>query len=59
MTWIDVKVKKPKRGERVILCDRNKTICLGLLSKKGAYCTENLWVLTHVTHWMKLPEPPE
>jgi len=68
MEWISVKEQLPK-GECIAIGYQNEMI-IGYISGDvnlaftgrmgtGFICTNDHETLTHVTHWMPLPEPPK
>ena len=55
--WIPVKERLPERFETVIVCLDDNTRSIAFLSEGDVWIA--MWVLSGVTHWMPLPEPPK
>lgn len=61
MEWISVKERLPQSGQCVILYSVKSGVAEGAwLESKGHY-EQWRWnaIMTNVTHWMPLPEPPK
>lgn len=70
MEWISVKDKLPENGQRVIaFCSSTKKTFVALFESNSDYKSVYWWhegarnalycVVSKVTHWMPLPEPPK
>ena len=62
--WISVKDELPPKHLRVLLMNGHRMVASGHLTYVKAKCGTSLWCMdgvnrNDVTHWAKLPEPPE
>lgn len=59
MEWISVKDQLPE-GECIAIGYQNE-VMIGYINETVGWiqCENDHEVLTHVTHWMPLPEPPK
>lgn len=58
--WIPARIKLPDKFDDVILFDRVKGVKFGYMSSgKLFYEQSGNQGLSHVTHWMPKPKPPE
>lgn len=55
--WIPVTDGLPERFETVVVCLDNNTRSIAYLSNGDVWIA--MWVLSGVTHWMPLPDPPK
>ena len=56
--WISIEDKLPKLNIPVLVCDKQKRVCVRALI--GWWTGTPVWTRHKydVTHWMPLPEPP-
>lgn len=61
MNWIKVTDRLPDSGECVLLYSPKFSVCEGAWLSEVGYFEQWRWnsMLTNVTHWMPLPEPPK
>lgn len=59
--WISVNDRLPDPLEDVLVIDSNGNIFISWVKEfgNGRFAYENRGDITHITHWMPLPEPPK
>ena len=58
-TWITVSERLPEDNKKVLVALASKIEVVAILRQNVWLVSWNHAPLTHVTHWMPLPEPPK
>lgn len=57
--WIDIKDKKPKRGQQVLCCNEDNRVFVSAITYISDTGRPYFGKHYGVTHWQELPLPPD